>query len=88
MTILLLLWGSSGLPRNPLCRGQEQAQASLPRPLVCRHMLDLPWKEETFLVLQSLLEQQVSRWGRRGSGAPGCLSPSMVMGRPRDLPGR
>lgn len=32
----------------------------------CRQILELPWKEETFLVLQSLLERQVSRlpWGR------------------------
>lgn len=31
----------------------------------CRQILELPWKEKTFLVLQSLLERQVSRlpWG-------------------------
>lgn len=27
----------------------------------CRQILELPWKEDTFVVLQSLLERQVSR---------------------------
>lgn len=47
------------------CIGWEAEPFSL-GPVLCRRLLELPWKEETFLVLQSLLERQVGRlpWGR------------------------
>lgn len=32
----------------------------LTRCLLCRQVLELAWREETFLVLQTLLERQVS----------------------------
>ncbi|XP_021115600.1 Fanconi anemia group E protein isoform X2 [Heterocephalus glaber] len=41
------------------CPGLVRGQAVLTRPLLCRQILELSWKEETFLVLQALLERQV-----------------------------
>lgn len=42
------------------CEPRVALKAGLTRCLLCRQVLELAWREETFPVLQALLERQVS----------------------------
>ncbi|XP_004590526.2 Fanconi anemia group E protein [Ochotona princeps] len=57
----MLQASGTGLPQTELlcCLTKDKSLEPATRVLMLEHILDLPWKEETFLVLQSLLEQQV-----------------------------
>ncbi|XP_008261041.1 Fanconi anemia group E protein isoform X2 [Oryctolagus cuniculus] len=52
----------TGLAQTELlcCLVKDKSLEPATRVLMLEQILDLPWKEETFLVLQSLLEQQVA----------------------------
>nr|XP_058932347.1 Fanconi anemia group E protein isoform X3 [Kogia breviceps] len=56
------------------CLTKDEALEPDMQALMLGQILELPWKEETFLVLQSLLERQVSRlpWGRVDKEALQC----------------
>ncbi|KAB1261541.1 Fanconi anemia group E protein [Camelus dromedarius] len=68
------------------CLMKDKALEPDMQVLMLGQILELPWKEESFLVLQSLLERQVSRlqcegWAKKrcsavnGGGSPGFLTP-------------
>lgn len=53
--------------RGPPC---VAVRTGLIRCLLCRQILELAWREETFLVLQALLERPVSMLPREALLAP------------------
>lgn len=53
------------------CEPCVAVRTGLTRCLLCRQVLELAWREETFPVLQALLERQVSMLPREATSAPG-----------------
>uniref|UniRef100_A0A5F9C9T5 FA complementation group E n=1 Tax=Oryctolagus cuniculus TaxID=9986 RepID=A0A5F9C9T5_RABIT len=58
----------TGLAQTELlcCLVKDKSLEPATRVLMLEQILDLPWKEETFLVLQSLLEQQITETQKLG----------------------